>query len=119
MACKLGLTRVQRWSDKDVSIMNEKYGKVSNKELSQLLNKTSGAIQRKANELGLINSKMAGVPWSEKEIETLKQLYPTASWEVMTSILNRTKLSIKHKAQNIGLCRDLEISQRYLRKKRD
>jgi type I site-specific restriction endonuclease len=119
MACRLGLTRVQRWSDKDVSIMREKYGKVSIKEISLLINKTPGAIQRKANELELTNSKKAGVPWNEEEIKTLRQLYPTASWEVMTSTLNRTKLSIKHKAQNIGLCRDLEISQRYLRKKRD
>lgn len=119
MAWKLGLIRNQRWSDKDVSVMQKKYGKVSNKEISLLINKTPGAIQRKANELGLTDNKKAGVSWSDEEVETLKQLYPTASWEIMISTFNRTKLSIKHKAQNIGLCRDLEISQKYLRKKRD
>lgn len=91
-----------RWSDEDISILKNNYGKMTYKEMSDLLSthRTIKEIRRKAISIGITSSK----EWSEEETEILIDNYSAKSMDEVIALLpNRSQSAILGKAKMLGL----------------
>lgn len=128
MAHILGLSRVNRWTEEEVTLLQELWPKRTLSDLAGILKRSERAIKSKANKLGLRRRPMAGAksadheettvagqrqsqrlptrPWSDEEVKYLKHAYPTRSLEQIAKDLeDRSVASIRGKAWELGLTR--------------
>lgn len=87
------------WSDEDKRVLTENYGKLSYKEIANLLSRNikPHSIHRMAKELGLTENYGF---WTEKETDILIENYPTKPMsEVMALIPYRSRTSILGQAR--------------------
>lgn len=90
------------WDDYEVDVLISNYGKISNKDIYELLNheKSMSEIRRKAIALGLTNNPM----WSNNEINILKENYYFTSCDELIKMLpGRTISSIRGQARKLNL----------------
>lgn len=91
------------WSEEDKKVLSDNYGKISYKEISELLNRKiePHSIHRMAKELGLIEN--CGY-WTDKEVDILIENYPMKPMmEVMKLLPNRSRTSILGQARTQNL----------------
>lgn len=101
------------WSEDDKKILSDNYGKLSYKEIANLLNRSiePHSIHRMARELGLTENYGF---WSDEEIDILIKNYPTKPMnEVMSLLPNRSKISILRQAQMYDLKSYFYLSRVY------
>jgi endogenous inhibitor of DNA gyrase (YacG/DUF329 family) len=87
------------WTDEDKQILTDNYGRLSYKEISELLNRDikPHSIHRMAMELGLTENHGY---WTDKEIDILIKNYPTKPMsEVMRLLPYRSRTSILGQAR--------------------
>lgn len=87
------------WSDEDKQVLKDNYGKLSYKEISELLDRDiqPHSIHRMAGELGLTENYGY---WTDEEINILIENYPTKPMqEVMKLLPNRSRTSILGQAR--------------------
>ena len=104
------------WTDEELCILKDRYGKVNNRELQKELPKHSiSSIQAKAAKLG-IKSVLAGAFWTEEEDEILKKLIDEGlSFRLVSERMpGRDYNSIKNRAKRLGLKRDVSWKQEEL-----
>lgn len=93
---------VYRWTNKDVELLKENYGKLKPCELVSLFDNrhTYKAISTKAKKLNLCTRKF----WTDEEINIMKENYSNCSIEEMMKLLpNRSRHSIIGKAVKLKL----------------
>jgi hypothetical protein len=95
----------QRWTEDEIKILNENYGRISNKELSSnyLPERNLVSIKTMAGKCGL--TKESGEVWTDEELQIVKDNYgklPQAEFKEQ-ALLNRTWIAIKHKAHEYNL----------------
>lgn len=91
------------WSEHDIRVLRENYGKISRKEILPLLNKTytKAALKSEAGRLGLYKDKHY---WTESETQLLLNNYSTIPMKkVMELLPNRTRSSIIGKAKQCNI----------------
>jgi hypothetical protein len=97
--------KTKRWSESEILILKEHYGKMPNAELVKLLNdRSEGATVGKANKIGLKTS----LRWSKKEKELMVLYYnkipknemqkkmPNRNWIDIVNMGSTLKLSNQH-----------------------
>ena len=100
------------WTDDEVEILQLNYGKISNKDIYDLLNhnKSNSQIRRKAISLGLSHNK----EWSDDEINILKENYSYVSCdEIIKMLPNRTVGSIRGQARKLDIKSFYYLSRLY------
>lgn len=111
-AIRLGLKKIVRikpsheWTDEQVSILRELFGKVSNEEIAIKVNRTVDGVQMKAFLLGL--RKGFHPPpkdaWTQNEIDTLVRMYAEhKSPDEICKVLNRNRHAVHTKAYRLGI----------------
>lgn len=101
------------WSDDEEKILMENYGKISNNQISILLNnKYSGeAIKSKALRLGLGNKEYF---WTKEEEQILKDNYSEIPMKELLILLpNRSRFSIIGKAKTFNIFSYHYLTNRY------
>lgn len=104
------------WSEQQIKYLIENYHDTDNKILSQVFDKTVGAITTKANGIGLKKDRdfmttlkkknNPGVIWSDQEISILKHNYKDKSYPELSEELNKSKKAILKKLKKMGLSKD-------------
>lgn len=113
-ACSLGIKGYSpnKWTDSEVNILTEKYGKVDTKKLYNLFNKrhTILAIRCKAQRLGLQNDLF----WSKEDEDIVRKYYSTISFEELSKLLpHKTESSIRGVAHKLGLKSKYYLDEKY------
>lgn len=101
------------WSEEDKKILKDNYGKLSYKEISELLNRDiePHSIHRMARELGLTEGYGY---WTDEEVNILIENYPIKSMtEVMNLLPNRSRTSILGQARMQDLKSYFYLSRSY------
>jgi hypothetical protein len=105
--------KLSYWTNKEIDVLEEKYSKLSNQELRQILFRSEDAIQLKAASLGLTKDLF----WSENEIKELHAMKLAGiSYSLMSEILHKSESSIHNKlieqklTHNIKRWTDKEIN---------
>lgn len=100
------------WSDDEIDILINNYGKISYKDIRTLLgnNRSVKEISRKAIGLNLTSSR----EWSNEEINILKENYSNVPFnDVMAMLPRRTKSSILGQARKLNLKSFYYSSRKY------
>lgn len=93
------------WSNNEVNILNNNYGKISSKKLQELLPYRSvEAINTKACKLGLESR----IKWSDEDILKLMIEYPIKTNKELSIMFGRTMSAIMGEAIKLGLKKDLD-----------
>ena len=109
MIDKISIMRTKSiaWTEREDEILKEKYGKIKNKELSILLNKTECAVTQRAFKIKVncINYH----DWTDSDLETLKTSYVSDPKKIVLEKLPKyTWSKIKAKATKCGIKRRTE-----------
>lgn len=113
---KYGLPWGKLWTDAEVQKLKKLYPNRTNEEIGKELGRTSKAVKKKADELGLKKSNaffarmttrslnvQGKRTWSEEDLELLRKLYPTTPTDVVAEKLHRTVKAVISKKQELGL----------------
>lgn len=92
---------MDKWTQEQEKFLIANYLNTDYKSLSNILQKTEGAIRAKCFELKLIKNNR----WSAEEMDFLKENYSKMSKFEIAKYLNRTETSIKVKANKMGIKR--------------
>jgi len=94
----------KKWTEEEVNILRENYGKMSNRELGNILKRTTCAVQSRAVNMG-ISIKKETIPdkWSEEEIQILKCNYKEQDHKFLSKKLNRSISAIRHMGRKYNL----------------
>lgn len=90
---------MERWTKEQENLLIEKYMDTDYKTLSNILNKTEGAIRAKCFELNLVKKNR----WTIDEIDYLKENYSKIPRSEIAKYLNRSETSVKVKANKMGI----------------
>ncbi len=90
---------MERWTKEQENLLIEKYMDTDYKILSNILNKTEGAIRAKCFELNLVKKNR----WTTDEIDYVKENYSKVPRSEIAKYLNRTETSVKVKANKMGI----------------
>jgi len=91
-----------RWTDSEVSILTENYGKLDIAELSDLLaGKSKNAIFKMAGLRGLTSKRLVlPLKWTDSELEIVKEHYGKLSYSKIAEFLpGRTPVAVHNAAQ--------------------
>jgi DNA-binding CsgD family transcriptional regulator len=92
------------WTKQHEIYLKQYYGKKSNKEIANALERSCDSVQRKAQRLGLTTSKENDYrPWTKEEIDYMYKWYERRGTDFIAKKFNRTQYSVRRKAQNLGL----------------
>lgn len=100
------------WTESEINILSEKYGKVDTKELYDLFNKkhTVSAIRCKAQNLGFSSNPF----WSNEDENIVREYYSVVSMEELLKMLpHKTEQSIRGIAKKLGLKSKYFLNERY------
>ena len=89
-----------KWNEKDKKFLIENYGKLSNKEIAEKLDKTKSSVSNMAYALKLIDLYHF---WSDEEIEILKKYYPLEGKKVANRLPYKTEKQCAFKAQALKI----------------
>lgn len=96
---------IKEWSDDEINVLIEKYGKIDNKDLADILNRDVVSIKNKAVKLRI--TREPSELWREEEVELLMSNYKICTCEELQSMFpNRKYKSIISKANMLGLMKD-------------
>lgn len=101
------------WSKEDNEILKNNYGKMSNKELSVMMNNRHSA---KAISTKAVRMKLANQPniWTDEENDILKKYYSILPTKELEHLLpNRSHNAIILHAENLGLQSFVALNERY------
>ena len=100
-ASMMGLVyKGNRWDEKDKKFLIENYGKLSNKEIAEKLDKTKSSVSNMAYALKLIDLYHF---WSDEEIKILKKYYPLEGKKVADRLPYKTERQCTLKAQKLKI----------------
>lgn len=87
-----------RWTKDQIDFLKENYGIISNKEISQRLDKTISSIKHKANREGIESPRS----WTEEDLQYLRDNYKTKTYKELAKELGRSKAAIDLKINRMG-----------------
>lgn len=100
-ASMMGLVyKGNRWDEEDKKFLIENYGKLSNKEIAEKLDKTQRSVSNMAYALKLIDLYHF---WSEEEVNILKKYYPFEGKKVADRLPYKTEKQCTLKAQALKI----------------
>jgi hypothetical protein len=110
-SARIGLYRMNYFTEDDISFIKENYDKLSSREIGLKIGRFGGTVGDKIRELGIIRQEN----WSEEESDILKENFGKCSVDYISKyiLINRTKSSIYHQCQELGLARQ---TNRYSKK---
>lgn len=92
------------WTKEKTEILIEMYYDKSEEEICEAIGNTWGAIQGRANKLGLQRNYCKDVVWDENKKEILRKMYWISSWEeIFESLGIFNKRKILDQANKMGL----------------
>ncbi len=91
------------WTNKEVEQLIKVYGKMPNREIAEMMNRTTNSIRRKAIRLGITDKAPVSKKWTEEETKTLIRLWDTMEVEGIAEKLGRSVNSVNHKASRLGI----------------
>jgi hypothetical protein len=93
------------WSDDEDRRIRERYRDLgADACLSVLTDRTRGAIQHRAHELGETTPKLSSdLPWDADEDQVIRQHYPDAGSDLEDMLPGRTRRAIKERAHRLGI----------------
>lgn len=94
------------WTDEEVAILKEFWGKKSAREIGEMINKGGASVQLKASRLNLPAIKNKN--WSPEEIAVLEKFWGSRSAKGIGNIIGRSEKSVRTKANKLGLGRSVE-----------
>ncbi len=97
------MKRKNSWTKEEDDILTSNYGKISNKDLSLLLNRSRNAVILRAFNLKV--NKVNYKEWTEEERQILKDIYLTWKRKDIVNKLNRKWKCIKSMATKLGVKR--------------
>jgi len=86
----------ERWSDHEIAILKERYGKISGQEMAELLNKKKGSIYNKAIVLGLTKKTTQKSRLSKEIKEYIIESYPTTTAKKLANDLGIPFKTLTH-----------------------
>lgn len=95
------MKRERNWTYKELDILRFNYANMSNEELGKKLNRTPGAVQTRAQRLGLKKKKTEY--WTSQRLKLLTDFYQIMFNEDLAKWIGLSKRTIKRKAQELGL----------------
>jgi hypothetical protein len=91
---------MNEWTNQEIIFLKQKYSKMSYKDMSLILNRSTAAIGCKITDLCIADNKH----WTKKDLELLRYNYTNKTPKEICDILsNRKWLNIKSKANSLGL----------------
>jgi len=87
---------MRKWTEKEVSVLRELYGRVPTKEIAKKLGRTARQVQDKANDLGLTT-------WTEEQLEVLRKHAKERTVAELAQMLNKYPMVVAKKLRELGL----------------
>lgn len=92
-----------KWTEEEVNLIKSNYEKMTDFELSKLLNRGIGQVSNKRRKLNL-NNKKKFQKWTVDEIEILKEFSSEFSSTELTKLLpNHSAYAIQHKCKRLKI----------------
>lgn len=102
---------VKTWTDEEDQCLINNYGIMSNKEISEIVNRSGTAISKRAKALNISNTLNR---WTKKEEIYLEEKWGVISVEAIAKKLTKSKNSILLKAWNMNLRKQATSDGAYL-----
>lgn len=103
----------RHWTDKEITILLERYATTDTFALAMELGRTKTGVQAKASAMGLRKrgGQRGGVVrhWSEHDLEILRAEYPRTLTDVLARRLGRSVNTVYNKASELGLRKDAAL----------
>ena len=93
--------RERDWSYKELDILRMNYGKMSDEELAKKLKRTPGAVQTRANLIGIKKEKVS--IWTPQRIKLLTDFYDYMFNEDLAKWIGVSTRTLVRKAHELGL----------------
>jgi predicted transcriptional regulator len=87
---------MRKWTEKEVSVLRELYGKVPTKEIAKKLDRTARQVQDKANDLGLAS-------WTEEQLKVLRENAGKRTVAELAQMLDKYPIVVARKLKELGL----------------
>ncbi|HIJ71503.1 MAG TPA: hypothetical protein HPP87_09090 [Planctomycetes bacterium] len=95
--------RGRRWTDGEVALLKELYPECPLPEISKRLNRTVGAIENRAHQLGIKRKTYLDKLWTAEELQLLRELYPISNdIQYIAKRVGRSPSTIRAKAHSLG-----------------
>lgn len=121
-ARKLGVSRVERWTQEEDAILREYYTSCFVPDVLKMLpGRGYNGILVRAKKLGLVSAFKNEQTWRDEEIQFIKDNWVLLPDIEMSATLNRTFRSVKWKREELGLfrqdkdCKNYESLSKFLR----
>ena len=92
----------KKWSEAEIDILREQYGKRPLKDTVIFLNRTEAAAKNMASRLGLKKGN-SQIQWPAWKIQMLRDYYPTTNTNTIAEWLGVCAETIGKKAKELGL----------------
>ncbi|MCD6401853.1 MAG: hypothetical protein J7L73_07990 [Anaerolineales bacterium] len=103
MAEKLGLVKMEFWSESEDQLLKKLYKKLTYEQLAKRLGRTLSAVNAKTRALGLELKKPEN--WTQDEVDFLKKSYVDTNFAVIAEKLGRSHYAVCLKTRKMGLVR--------------
>jgi hypothetical protein len=87
---------MRKWTEKEVSVLRELYGKVPTKEIAKKLGRTARQVQDKANDLGLTS-------WTEEQLKVLRKNAGKKTLAELAEMAGKHPVVVSKKLKELGL----------------
>ena len=92
----------KRWTEEEINILREQYGRRPLKETVIFLNRSKAAANNMACRLGLKKGNFK-IDWPDWKIQMLRDYYPTTNTNTIAEWLGVCGETIERKAKKLGL----------------
>lgn len=103
-----------RWTPEEVEVLRESYGTVSPRLVAQKVNRSLGAVEKKARREGIESERN----WTRQETETLESLYGSTPTAEIADRLGRSTKAVYGKASYEGFTgtkRQYDVNHHFFR----
>jgi hypothetical protein len=93
----------RKWTAKEVAILKELYPECPVPEIAKKLDRTVGAVENRAHQLGVKRKSYLDKLWTAVELQMIRELYPI--YEDMQEVakrIGRSAGTVRTKANDLG-----------------
>jgi hypothetical protein len=87
---------MRKWTEEEVSVVRELYGKVPTKEIAKKLGRTVRQVQDKAKDLGL-------TAWTEEQLKVLRKHAKERTVAELAGMVGKHPVVVSKKLKELGL----------------
>lgn len=93
------------YTDRELKLLRESYGRLPVVHLARMLNRTPAAIQQCASRRLGLGRRRARL-WSDTDDRVVREQYPARGAKAIARELGRSINAVKHRAKKLGVRRD-------------